>query len=73
MARLNTGQNGPRFHRKDPLMKSLLVLVLIAAIAVNVSTSFAFDGALQIIVSVGTGVIAIGSAAGLFLLRNKAS
>ncbi|MDL4773388.1 MULTISPECIES: hypothetical protein [Thermomonosporaceae] len=54
-------------------MKSLLVLVLIAAIAVNVSTSFAFDGALQIIVSVGTGVIAIGSAAGLFLLRNKAS
>ncbi|MBO1337595.1 hypothetical protein J3486_41045 [Streptomyces sp. VRA16 Mangrove soil] len=44
-------------------MKPLLWLVLSAAIIVNVSTSFAFDGVQQVLISVGTGVAAIGSAA----------
>ncbi|MFC6879103.1 MULTISPECIES: hypothetical protein [Actinomadura] len=54
-------------------MKPVLWFVLAVAIAVNVSTSYAFDGATQIVISVVTGVFAIGSAAGLFLLRGDRS
>ncbi|MCZ2525339.1 hypothetical protein ACFW9F_24840 [Streptomyces sp. NPDC059506] len=52
-------------------MKALLWVLLVAAVAVNASTSFAFDGGKQIAISVGTGIIALASAAALFLLRPK--
>ncbi|MEU9118395.1 hypothetical protein AB0C96_00785 [Streptomyces sp. NPDC048506] len=52
-------------------MKALLWFVLIVAVAVNVSTSFAFDGLQQILISVSSGVVVLGSAVGLFLMRGK--
>ncbi|WP_336047749.1 hypothetical protein [Streptomyces sp. CA2R101] len=52
-------------------MKALLWCVLCLALLVNVSTSFAFDGVQQVLISVGTGVAAIGSGVGLFLMRTK--
>ncbi|MFI6087512.1 hypothetical protein [Streptomyces sp. NPDC051218] len=52
-------------------MKPLLWLVLALALVTNVSTSFAFDGVQQVLISVGTGVVTLGSAAALFLLREK--
>ncbi|MEU5210351.1 hypothetical protein [Streptomyces sp. NPDC020742] len=52
-------------------MKALLWCVLVLALVFNVSTSFAFDGLQQVLVSVGSGVVVIGSAVGLFLLRGK--
>lgn len=52
-------------------MKLLFWAVLAIALAANVSTSFAFDGVTQILVSVGTGVVVLGSAAGLYALRDK--
>ncbi|MEV3857882.1 hypothetical protein AB0J38_26585 [Streptomyces sp. NPDC050095] len=54
-------------------MKALLWLVLAAAIIVNVSTSFAFDGVQQVLISVGTGVTAIAIGAFLFATRRRAS
>lgn len=57
--------------RKAPVMKLLFWAVLAIALAANVSTSFAFDGVTQILVSVGTGVVVLGSAAGLYALRDK--
>ncbi|MCP9959876.1 MULTISPECIES: hypothetical protein [Streptomyces] len=52
-------------------MKVLLWLLLVAAVAANVSTSFAFDGGKQVALSVSTGGIALASAACLFLTRDK--
>lgn len=52
-------------------MKALLWLVLAAALAVNVSTSFAFDGVQQVLISVGTGVVALGAGVTLFLTRRR--
>ncbi|WP_167355635.1 hypothetical protein [Streptomyces atriruber] len=52
-------------------MKALLWLVLAAALVVNVSTSFAFDGAQQALISVGTGVTALGAGVALFLTRRR--
>ncbi|MEU8780798.1 hypothetical protein [Streptomyces sp. NPDC048637] len=54
-------------------MKALLWFVLVVAVAFNVTTSFAFDGVQQVLVSVGSGVVVIGSAVGLFLMRTKRS
>ncbi|MFJ2774514.1 hypothetical protein [Streptomyces sp. NPDC087300] len=52
-------------------MKALLWLVLAAALVVNVSTSFAFDGVRQVLISAGTGVVALGTGVGLFLTRRR--
>ncbi|MFD4374851.1 hypothetical protein [Streptomyces sp. NPDC058486] len=52
-------------------MKALLWVLLVAAVAVNVSTSFAFDGGKQVAISVSTGSVALGTAAALFLTRSK--
>ncbi|WP_169807875.1 hypothetical protein [Actinomadura hibisca] len=54
-------------------MKPLLWTVFVLALVVNVSTSFAFDGVTQILVSVATGVAVIGSGVGLFLMRERRS
>ncbi|MFC9972258.1 hypothetical protein ACFVH6_15375 [Spirillospora sp. NPDC127200] len=54
-------------------MKALLWTVLTIAITVNAATSFALDGAMQILVSVVTGVLVIASGVGLFLLREDHS
>ncbi|MGY0060203.1 hypothetical protein ACWY4P_27280 [Streptomyces sp. LZ34] len=52
-------------------MKSLLWIALMIALVANVLTSFTFDGVTQILVSVGTGVVVLASAAGLYVLRDK--
>ncbi|MEU6394766.1 hypothetical protein [Streptomyces sp. NPDC046939] len=52
-------------------MKALLWLLLAAATAANISTSFAFDGVKQIAVSLSTGAVVIGAAACLALLRHR--
>ncbi|MFI0716355.1 hypothetical protein [Streptomyces inhibens] len=54
-------------------MKALLWFVLTVALVVNVSTSFAFDGVQQVLISVTSGVVLIASAVGLFLMRGKRS
>ncbi|WP_128505046.1 hypothetical protein [Streptomyces inhibens] len=54
-------------------MKALLWFVLTVALVVNVSTSFAFDGVQQVLISVSSGVVLIASAVGLFLMRGKRS
>ncbi|MFE0176399.1 hypothetical protein ACFWZ2_29195 [Streptomyces sp. NPDC059002] len=52
-------------------MKALLWLILLAALAVNISTSFAFDGAKQALISVATGVVALGSGITLVVTRRR--
>ncbi|MFF3646100.1 hypothetical protein [Streptomyces sp. NPDC002564] len=52
-------------------MKVLLWLVLTAAVAVNVSTSLAFEGVRQVLISTGTGVVALATAVTLFLTRRR--
>ncbi|ATL28176.1 hypothetical protein [Streptomyces formicae] len=52
-------------------MKALLWLVLAAALVVNVMTSFAFDGVQQVLISVGTGVVALGTGVSLYLTRRR--
>ncbi|WP_432177914.1 hypothetical protein [Streptomyces sp. NBC_00063] len=52
-------------------MKALLWLVLIAALAVNVSTSIVFDGVEQVLISVGTGLAALATGVTLFMLRRR--
>ncbi|MFD7431639.1 hypothetical protein ACFV6Z_31985 [Streptomyces sp. NPDC059818] len=52
-------------------MKALLWILLVVTVAANVSTSFAFDGGKQVAISICTGTVAIASAVGLFLMRNK--
>lgn len=53
-------------------MKSLLWLVLSAALAANVFLSVAVEeGGLQIALSVTAGVIALASGAGLWVLRDS--
>ncbi|MFJ5803094.1 hypothetical protein [Streptomyces decoyicus] len=47
--------------------------MLCIAVVVNVSTSFAFDGVQQVLISVAGGVVVIGSGVGLFLKRTKRS
>lgn len=54
-------------------MKALLWLVLAIALVANVSTSFAFDGVQQVLISVCTGVVTLGSGVALFLMREKHS
>ncbi|WP_329174749.1 hypothetical protein OG754_18620 [Streptomyces decoyicus] len=54
-------------------MKALLWCVLCIAVVVNVSTSFAFDGVQEVLISVASGVVVIGSGVGLFLTRTKRS
>ncbi|MFF8412994.1 hypothetical protein [Streptomyces omiyaensis] len=55
----------------NTVMKALLWVLLVAAVAVNVSHSFVFDGAQRIAVGVSTGAVSLASAAALFLLRSK--
>ncbi|MEU7582695.1 hypothetical protein AB0B50_34520 [Streptomyces sp. NPDC041068] len=52
-------------------MKALLWTVLLIALAVNVSTSFVFDGAQQALISVGTGVLALGTGVTIYLTRRR--
>ncbi|MEU9797279.1 hypothetical protein AB0E27_43245 [Streptomyces sparsogenes] len=54
-------------------MKSLLWAVLTIGLAVNASTSFVFDGLQQLLISLVTGLLVLGSAAGLYVLRDKHS
>ncbi|AQW51862.1 hypothetical protein ACIQPP_14365 [Streptomyces violaceusniger] len=52
-------------------MKSLLWLVLTLAAIVNVTSSFAFSGTEQIVISVITGLTAIGTATALYMTRDR--
>ncbi|GGV30763.1 hypothetical protein GCM10010277_13960 [Streptomyces longisporoflavus] len=52
-------------------MKAMLWLVLAIALVANVSTSFAFDGVQQVLISVCTGVATLGSGTALFLMRER--
>ncbi|GAA2290345.1 hypothetical protein OKJ48_34175 [Streptomyces kunmingensis] len=52
-------------------MKALLWLILSVALIVNVSTSFAFDGVQQVLISVGTGLAALASGVVLFVTRRR--
>ncbi|MGA4849195.1 hypothetical protein ACOBQB_24135 [Streptomyces sp. G5(2025)] len=52
-------------------MKALLWLVLAAAVAVNISTGLVLDGVQQTLISVGTGVVALGTAVGLYVTRRR--
>lgn len=52
-------------------MKFALWLVLALAAIVNVSSSFAFSGTEQILISSVTGITAIGAATGLYLTRDR--
>ncbi|MFJ6572467.1 hypothetical protein ACIQNU_34170 [Streptomyces sp. NPDC091292] len=54
-------------------MKALLWLLLLAAVAVNISTSILFDGTQQALLSIGTGVVALASGLALYLTRPKRS
>ncbi|NGO79501.1 hypothetical protein G6045_28175 [Streptomyces sp. YC504] len=55
----------------ESVMKPLLWLLLVVALIVNVSTSFLWEGLTQVAVSIPTGVLFLGSAVGLWLLRDK--
>ncbi|MFI2613232.1 hypothetical protein [Streptomyces sp. NPDC018584] len=52
-------------------MKALLWLVLAAAVAVNISTSLVFDGVQQVLISVATGAVALGTAVTLYVTRRR--
>ncbi|MFF2373931.1 hypothetical protein ACFVUW_06060 [Streptomyces xiamenensis] len=53
-------------------MKPLLWCVLLLALTVNLSVNFVVDeGALQIVLSVCSGVVLIGSGVGLWMLRDR--
>ncbi|MEW2162342.1 hypothetical protein AB0912_05005 [Streptomyces sp. NPDC007084] len=52
-------------------MKPLLWLLLVVALIVNVFAGLLGDGMTQAAVSVPAGVVFLGSAAGLWLLRDK--
>ncbi|AIA04931.1 hypothetical protein ACFU90_20470 [Streptomyces noursei] len=52
-------------------LKALLWCVLTLAVAVNVSTSFVFDGVQQVLLSVGTGTVVLACVAALLLLRAR--
>ncbi|MGW7294316.1 hypothetical protein ACWGIB_18250 [Streptomyces xiamenensis] len=53
-------------------MKPLLWCVLLLALIVNLSVNFVIDeGALQILLSVCSGVVLIGSGIGLWMLRDR--
>lgn len=52
-------------------MKSLLWAVLAIALVANVFTSITLSGVTQMLVSIGTGVVVLASAAGLYALRDK--
>ncbi|MEU1944460.1 hypothetical protein ACFW95_19895 [Streptomyces sp. NPDC059474] len=52
-------------------MKPLLWLVLTLAVLVNAASSLAFTGTEQAVISVVTGLIAIGTATGLYLTRDR--
>ncbi|MEU5031090.1 hypothetical protein [Streptomyces milbemycinicus] len=54
-------------------MKSLLWALLTIALVANVFTSITLSGVTQMLVSVGTGVVVLASAAGLYVLRDKHS
>ncbi|AJC57023.1 MULTISPECIES: hypothetical protein [Streptomyces] len=52
-------------------LKAALWCVLALAAVVNAFTSLAFDGAQQVVLSVGTGTAVIASAVVLFLMRER--
>ncbi|RII12379.1 hypothetical protein DSC45_26300 [Streptomyces sp. YIM 130001] len=52
-------------------MKALLWFVLVCSLAFNVSTSFMWSGGTQVAFSVVSGVVFLGSAFSLWLLRDK--
>ncbi|NGN66672.1 hypothetical protein G5C51_22555 [Streptomyces sp. A7024] len=54
-------------------MKPLLWLVLIAAVSANVFLSLVADGLAQTLLSIATGVVAIGTALGLWAVRSARS
>ncbi|MEK2476228.1 hypothetical protein [Streptomyces noursei] len=52
-------------------LKAALWCVLALAAVVNAFTGLAFDGAQQVVLSVGTGTAVIASAVVLFLMRER--
>ncbi|MFF3646103.1 hypothetical protein [Streptomyces sp. NPDC002564] len=54
-------------------MKALLWLLLLVALGVNISSSFLLDGAPQALVSVASGLTALGAGLALYLTRKKAA
>lgn len=52
-------------------MKALLWILIVVFSAINVATSFAFDGGKQVAISVSTGVVVLASVAGLIMMRVK--
>ncbi|MFC4565662.1 hypothetical protein ACFO4E_27710 [Nocardiopsis mangrovi] len=54
-------------------MKALLWIVLVIAVAANVSANFTAGGVAQLAVSGATGLVVLASAGGLVLLRERRS
>lgn len=52
-------------------MKSLLWLVISLSVIFNVASGFLFDGVLQIVVNVASGLLLISAAVALFLTRSR--
>jgi hypothetical protein len=52
-------------------MKALLWLILGIAVIVNASTSIAFDGVQQILISIATGLAALAAGTFLFVTRRR--
>ncbi|WP_327352128.1 hypothetical protein [Streptomyces sp. NBC_01304] len=52
-------------------MKALLWVLLTASVLFNVSTSFISSGVTQVLLSIPSGLVVIGSAVGLWLLRDR--
>ncbi|MBC9713411.1 hypothetical protein H9Y04_12605 [Streptomyces sp. TRM66268-LWL] len=52
-------------------MKPLLWPLLVVALVVNVSSNFLWESVPQVAVSAPSGVVFLGSALGLYLLRDK--
>jgi hypothetical protein len=59
------------FLWKEAPMKTMIWLVLSAAVAVNVSSSVVFEGVQQVVVSVATGVLALTCAGALYAKRER--
>ncbi|MFF0627417.1 hypothetical protein [Streptomyces sp. NPDC004296] len=52
-------------------MKVLLRLLLLAAFLFNLGSYFLRDGSFQALMSVGSGVLCLAAAGGLWLLRSR--
>ncbi|MGD3112228.1 hypothetical protein [Streptomyces sp. YGL11-2] len=52
-------------------MKVLLRLLVLTAFLLNLISYFLWDGSLQALMSVGSGLICLAAAGGLWLLRSR--